>query len=70
MNVPKLDAQDRARVQKVYRAEDLDFRLKPGAVAIDKGVLLSKVTDDFSGAAPDLGALETAVAPPHYGPRE
>ena len=30
VNVPRLDAQDRKTVQKVYKAEDFDFRLKPG----------------------------------------
>jgi hypothetical protein len=69
MNVPKLDAQQRATVQRVYKAEDFDFRLKPGAVAIDKGVALAGVTDGFGGAAPDLGALEAGQASPHYGPR-
>src|SRR6476619_6847455 len=31
MNVPRLDAQDVATVQKVYKAESFDFRLKPGS---------------------------------------
>ena len=35
VNVPKLDAQDLKTIQKVYKAEDFDFRLKPGAAAID-----------------------------------
>jgi hypothetical protein len=69
MNVPRLDAQDLKNVQKLYRAEDLDFRLKPGSAAIDRGVILPNVTDGFSGRAPDLGALEAGQAPPHYGPR-
>jgi hypothetical protein len=69
VNVPKLDAQDLKNVQKLYKAADVDFRLKPGSAAIDRGVLLPNVTDGFSGAAPDLGALELGQAPPHYGPR-
>jgi len=69
VNVPRLDAQDRSKVQKVYKAEDYDFRLKPGAAAIDKGTTLAGVTEGFSGAAPDLGAIEAGSAPPHYGPR-
>ena len=69
MNVPRLDAQDRSTVQKVYKAEDFDFRLKPGAAAIDKGTALPGVTDGFAGAAPDMGAIEAGSAPPHYGPR-
>ena len=69
VNVPPLDARDRKNVQKLYKAEDLDFRLKTGSAAIDRGVILPGVTDGFTGAAPDLGALEAGQAPPHYGPR-
>jgi len=69
VNVPRLDAQDRSKVQKVYKAEDFDFRLKPGAAAIDKGTVLPGVTEGFAGSAPDLGAIEAGSAPPHYGPR-
>ena len=69
MNVPKLDAQQRAVVQRVYKAEDFDFRLKVGSVPIDKGVSLPGVTDGFTGAAPDLGALESGQALPQWGPR-
>src|ERR1700751_3750140 len=70
VNVPKLDAQDLKKVQFLYKAEDLDFRLKPGSAAIDRGVILPNVTDGFTGQAPDLGALELGQNPPHYGPRQ
>jgi hypothetical protein len=69
VNVPRLDARDLKRVQMLYKAEDFDFRLKPGSAAVDRGVILSNVTDGFTGQAPDLGALELGQAPPHYGPR-
>ena len=69
VNVQRLDAQDRQSVQRLYKAEDLDFRLKAGSAAVDRGVMLANVTDDYSGSAPDLGALEVGKAPPHYGPR-
>ena len=69
VNVPRLDAQDIKNVQKLYKAEDFDFRLKAGSAAIDKGVNLPNVTDAFTGLAPDLGALELGQTPPHYGPR-
>lgn len=69
VKVPRLDAQDKATVQKVYKAEDLDFRLKPGSAAVDRGTPLVGITDGFAGAAPDLGALELGQTPPHYGPR-
>jgi hypothetical protein len=69
VNVPRLDAQDVRNVQRLYKAEDFDFRLKAGSAAIDKGVILPNVTDAFTGLAPDLGALELGQTPPHYGPR-
>jgi hypothetical protein len=54
----------------IYRPEDFDFRLRPDAVAVDAGTRLPGVNDGFTGAAPDLGAYETGVEMPHYGPRE
>jgi hypothetical protein len=68
-NVPRLDARDEATIQRIYDAADLDFRLKSRSAAVDRGVALPNVNDDFTGNAPDLGALEVGVAPPHYGPR-
>jgi hypothetical protein len=69
VNVPRLDAQDRSAVQRVYKPEAFDFGLKAGSAAVDRGVALPNVTDTFTGRAPDLGALERDVPPPHYGPR-
>jgi hypothetical protein len=69
VNVPKLDAQDLKKVQSLYKAGDLDFRLKPGSAAVDRAVILPNITDGFIGRAPDLGALELGQSPPHYGPR-
>ena len=69
MNVRRLDAQDVASLQKLYKAEEFDFRLKPASAAVDRGVRLPNVTDGFSGRAPDLGALEVGKPSPHYGPR-
>jgi hypothetical protein len=69
VHVPKLDAQDSKTIQKVYKAEDFDFRLKPGAAAIDRGIALPNVNDGFAGSAPDLGALEVGQPVPRYGPR-
>jgi hypothetical protein len=69
VNVPKLDAQDLKTVQKVYKAEAFDFRLRPGSAAIDRGTPLPNVTDGYSGKAPDLGAIELGQSAPHYGPR-
>jgi len=69
VNVPRLDGKDLRAVQKLYKAEDLDFRLKPNSAAVDRGTALPNVTDGFSGRAPDLGALEVGQQVPHYGPR-
>jgi hypothetical protein len=69
MNVPRLDAKDMQTVQRLYKAEDLDFRLKPGSAAVDRGIALPNITDGFSGRAPDLGAIEVGQAPVIYGPR-
>ena len=69
LNVPRLDAQDEATVQNLYEAADLDFRLRPGSAAIDRGTPLPTVTDRFEGRGPDLGALELGAPLPTYGPR-
>jgi len=54
----------------LYRPADFDFQLRPGSAAIDAGVRLPGVNDDFTGRAPDLGAYEVGSPSPHYGPRE
>jgi len=66
LNVAKADPNN---VTKIYKTEDLDFRLKPNAVAVDAGYILPNVNDDFTGRAPDLGALEVGMDVPIYGPR-
>ena len=53
----------------VYHAMDLNFNLKPNSPAVDSGIALPTVNDNFSGRGPDLGALEVGQATPHYGPR-
>jgi hypothetical protein len=53
----------------VYHARDLNFQLKSGGKAVDAGVRVPNVNDDFTGKAPDLGALEVGRPAPLYGPR-
>jgi hypothetical protein len=53
----------------VYHASDLNFRLKPGSKAVDAGVVIPTVNEDFAGRAPDLGAIEVGRAERKYGPR-
>jgi len=67
--VRPLDAKDVRTVQKLYKMEDLDFRLKAGSAPVDKGKVIPQVTDGYAGAAPDLGAVELGQPLPHYGPR-
>lgn len=43
--------------------------LSAGANAIDAATPIPNVNNLFSGAAPDLGALEAGCPPPPYGPR-
>ena len=61
---------DISTLQNLYDAAHLDFRLNSGSAAVDRGLDLPTVTDDASGNAPDLGALELGRPVPHYGPRE
>jgi hypothetical protein len=54
----------------LYKPADFDFQLRPGSVAVDAGVRLPGINDDFTGRAPDLGAYEFGRPAPHYGPRD
>jgi len=53
----------------LYKPTDFDFQLRPGSAAVDAGVRLKGINDDFTGRAPDLGAYELGQQSPHYGPR-
>jgi hypothetical protein len=53
----------------VYDVSGLYLTLKNGATAIDAGVALANINDDYNGAAPDLGAYEFGAESPVYGPR-
>ena len=53
----------------LYKPADFDFQLRPGSVAVDAGIRLPGINDDFTGRAPDLGAYEVGRPVPHYGPR-
>ncbi|MFN0124560.1 MAG: hypothetical protein ACKV2V_29010 [Blastocatellia bacterium] len=55
---------------RVYEIGDMDFSLQPGGAAVDAGCRLPNLNDDFSGRAPDLGALESGKPAPVYGPRK
>ena len=53
----------------LYKPADFDFQLRPGSAPVDAGVRLTGINDDFTGRAPDLGALEIGRPQPQYGPR-
>jgi hypothetical protein len=65
----KLSPPDPAKRYAVYHAMDLNFALKPTSKAVDAGVVIPTVNEDFGGRAPDLGAWEMGKPAPHYGPR-
>lgn len=46
-----------------------DVGLASDSVALDRAVVLPNINDNFTGTAPDLGALERGCALPIYGPR-
>jgi len=64
-----LQKPDPEKPHAIYNAEELDFALNAGCKAVDAGVELSNVNDGFTGAGPDLGALELGQPDPVYGPR-
>ena len=44
-----------------------DFALRPDGAAVDAGIPLANINDDFTGKAPDLGAYELGKPVPAYG---
>jgi hypothetical protein len=46
-----------------------DVTLASTSNALDRGLVLPNVNDGFTGAAPDLGAVESGCPTPIYGPR-
>ena len=60
---------DKSDPQRLYNPDDFDFRLKPGSAAVDAGMLLPTINDDYTNKMPDLGAYELGRPLPHYGPR-
>ena len=65
-NVPMPDPKKKGHI---YPVKGYDFRLKSSGIAIDAGCVLPNINDNFTGKAPDLGALEYGQTVPHYGPR-
>jgi hypothetical protein len=59
----------KAPLTLLYDGSTLDFRLKPGAPEIGKGVAIPNVAEERNGAQPDMGAVPFGDPLPHYGPR-
>lgn len=64
-----LKAPDPAKPSFIYHAVDLNFKLNPKSKAVDVGVRLPNINDDFKGKGPDLGAIEVGSEDVVYGPR-
>ena len=56
--------------QVYYDIMPSDFQMVADAAAIDAGCVIPNVNDNFTGEAPDLGALEVGMPLPVYGPRK
>lgn len=54
----------------IWQVDGIDFNLKQGSKAIDAGKVIPNVNENYTGNAPDLGALEKGQSAPVYGPRE
>ena len=50
--------RDDATSDEFVNADEGDFRLVKGSAAIDNGIALPGINDDYKGAGPDLGAFE------------
>jgi hypothetical protein len=60
---------DAETIDRLYRPEEFDLRLREGSPAVDAGLALPNVNDDYTGKAPDLGAYERGAPSTRYGPR-
>jgi hypothetical protein len=65
----KMIPPDPSQRHAIYHSTDLNFRLRPGSKAVDAGERIPTINEDFSGKAPDLGALEAGKPEPKWGPR-
>lgn len=54
----------------VFMRPPVGVALHPMSNAVDAGLRLPNINDDYRGEAPDLGALERGDPTPHYGVRD
>ena len=64
-----IHALEKGLPSPVYHAVDLNFGLNPEGKAVDAGIVIPNVNDDYNGKAPDLGALEIGSPAVIYGAR-
>jgi hypothetical protein len=57
------------KVETSFPAEGNDPRLAENSPALDVGLRIPGINDNFKGAGPDLGAIEFGDPLPQYGPR-
>ncbi len=50
-----------------YDPSKIDLSLSGKEEAIDTGVYIPNIADEYKGSAPDLGCNEYGTTPPHYG---
>ena len=65
----KMILPDPATPHVGYASDSVDFRLRRDSAAVDAGLAMPNINDGYSGAAPDLGALELGSKAVAYGPR-
>jgi hypothetical protein len=58
--------------RRLVSPDDVNLSPAPGSPLIDAGTVIPGLgsLQEFTGNAPDIGAYEAGLAPPHYGPRE
>lgn len=65
----RMTPPDYTKRHAVYHSMDLNFRLRKDSKAVDAGVVIPTINEDFAGKEPDLGALEVGKPEPKWGPR-
>lgn len=68
-HAPEPDHTIHKKDSPLVSIQSVDLRPAPHSPLIDAGCVIPNVNDDFTGAAPDIGAYEIGTPIPHYGPR-
>jgi hypothetical protein len=65
-NVRRLDAKDASSIQRIYRADEFDFRLKAGSAPVDRVRLRRRPTASSGRARRTWGRSRLGSRAPHY----